>query len=95
MRSKFKVLSTPCFDRELQKIYKRDKKIADMLEKVAEILAEDSFNHSGKYDIKKLVDVKQGDGQWRIRLGAYRFRYDIFGKQTVLHSVKDRKDVYK
>lgn len=94
MAGKFNVFSTPSFDRELKKIFKKDKKIADILETVVEVLSIDSFNQSRAHDIKKLIDIKQGEGQWRIRSGNYRFRYDIIRSKVILHTVRNRSDAY-
>jgi len=88
----FKVFSTASFKKKLKKLYKKDKNVIDFYEHALKILENNPFADK---NIKKLIDVKQNDGQWRIRLGDYRFRYDVFGKKVVLHSVKNRKDAYK
>ncbi|MFC1751657.1 type II toxin-antitoxin system RelE/ParE family toxin [Patescibacteria group bacterium] len=95
MSAKFRVLTTPSFDRESKKLFKKNKKVADVFEKIVEILRNNPKNESRKYSIRKLTDVKHGEGQWRIRSGNYRFRYDISGKNVVLHSIRDRKDSYR
>ena len=58
------------------------------------LLEDDPYNQSGRHKIKKLAVVKAGDGQWRIRFGDYRLRYDIVGNDVVLDSFRDRKDAY-
>ena len=44
-----------------------------------EILKADPTNRTGRYRIKKLKGVAAGEGQWRLALGRFRFRYDIAG----------------
>jgi len=34
-------------------------------------------------------------GQWRIRVGDYRIRYDIDGERVLLYRVRHRKDIYR
>ena len=34
-------------------------------------------------------------GQWRIRVGDYRIRYDIQADQILLYRVRQRKDIYR
>lgn len=43
--------------------------------------------------IKKLKG--SGDGQWRLRVGSYRIRYDVIGRDDVLYRVRHRRDVYR
>ena len=43
-------------------------------------------------DLKKLVNVEVG--RWRLRIGDYRLRYDIVGKEIQLHIIRHRKDAY-
>ncbi len=44
--------------------------MGDVLEAIQAALQEDPFNLSRKHNIKKLIDVKDGEGQWRIRSGV-------------------------
>ena len=64
------------------------------LEELLAILEEDPHNSSGRHKIKKLVALKPGEGQWRIRWREYRLRYDIFGDDVVLHSFRHRREAY-
>ncbi len=66
-----------------------------MLEKLIPILRDDPYNITGSHKIKKLAGVDAGDGQWRIRFGDYRVRYDIASGEVVLHSFRDRKEAYR
>jgi mRNA interferase RelE/StbE len=34
-------------------------------------------------------------GQWRIRVGDWRVRYDIEGAQILLYRVRHRRDIYR
>ena len=34
-------------------------------------------------------------GQWRIRVGDYRIRYDIEGEQILLYRVRHRREIYR
>ncbi len=45
------------------------------------------------FKIRKLSGLKIG--RLRKRIGDYRIRYDVFGNDVVLYSVKHRKDIYK
>ena len=45
---------------------------------------------------KKLTGVRRDDGQYRLRLGRWRFRYDITGQEVVLHYCGlRREDTYR
>lgn len=44
-------------------------------------------------NISKLSTLKIGI--WRLRMGDYRLRYDIYKKEIRLYSVKHRKDIYR
>jgi len=58
------------------------------------ILREDPHNRGGQHKIKKLMGLKPGEGQWRIRWREYRLRYDIFADEVVLHFFRHRKEAY-
>lgn len=44
-----------------------------------EILGIAPANRMRRHHIRKLNDVPAGEGQWRLALGRFRFRYDIAG----------------
>lgn len=89
----FTVVVTRSFERDLRKLQKKDKDILVTYEKCLDALESDPFNKSRAHDIKKLSGVKEGE--WRIRFGKYRVRYDIHNKEVALLTIRDRKDAYK
>jgi mRNA interferase RelE/StbE len=42
---------------------------------------------------RKLTNVRIG--QWRIRVGDYRIRYDIEGTRVLLYRIRHRRDIYR
>lgn len=61
-----------------------------------EILKADPANRTGRYRIKKLKGVSAGEGQWRLALGHFRFRYDISGAVVELvYCGLRREDTYR
>ncbi len=80
----YRTLTTSAFERDARRITRRNARFFSVLDRLPNVLAEDPYNKSGKYDIKKLAGLKPGEGQWRIRAGDYRLRYDIFGRDVVL-----------
>lgn len=58
------------------------------------VLKKDPYNNTRIHNIKKLTDVAQGEGQYRIRQGDCRIRYDVVKKDVVLTAFKHRKDIY-
>ena len=93
--SNFNISYSTAFSRDAKKLRKKDKKVTEIIETASKILRNDPFNGEQLKNIKKLVDVEKGDGQWRIRFGDYRIRYDVIGKDVALHSIKNRKDIYR
>jgi mRNA-degrading endonuclease RelE of RelBE toxin-antitoxin system len=81
----FSVLTTSHFDRLMKKLAPKHPELAERFEQTIAILSVDPFNKSGKYPIKKLVGVSAGEGQYRLRSGRFRFRYDVEGFEVVLH----------
>lgn len=94
MPSLFVLKSTPTFERGFRNLTKRDRELKEQFLKLAEVLRTDPYNTGKTQDIKKLTNVSKGDGQWRIRKGNYRLRYDIFDNEVVLHSLNHRKEAY-
>jgi hypothetical protein len=55
----------------------------------------DATNRSGSKDIRKLTNVPRGEGQWRLAIGRFRFRYDVYGQEvTLLYCGLRREDTY-
>jgi mRNA-degrading endonuclease RelE of RelBE toxin-antitoxin system len=81
----FSVLTTSHFDRLMKKLAPKHSELAERFEQATAILSADPFNKSGKHAIKKLVGVSAGEGQYRLRSGRFRFRYDVAGLEVVLH----------
>jgi mRNA-degrading endonuclease RelE of RelBE toxin-antitoxin system len=90
----FRVLTTPAFERDFRRTAKGARLLTGALEELIGVLSEDPHNRSGTHSIKKLTNLKPGEGQWRIRWRDYRLRYDIRATEVVLHSFRHRKDAY-
>jgi mRNA-degrading endonuclease RelE of RelBE toxin-antitoxin system len=55
----------------------------------------DPYNKNYKFQIKKLRDVAAGEGQFRLRSGRFRIRYDIVESEVVLqYCGLRREDTY-
>lgn len=87
MLQPFRIRSSPSFERDIRKLTKRNPNLLLKLEEAAAILRVDPYNSSRKHNIRKLNAVQPGEGQWRIRTGDYRIRYDVFGNDVVLYPV--------
>jgi mRNA-degrading endonuclease RelE of RelBE toxin-antitoxin system len=91
----FSVLTTAHFDRLLKKLAPKQPDLAARFEDAIAILSRDPHNKSGKYAIKKLVGVSAGGGQYRLRSGRFRFRYDVAEREvTLLYCGLRREDTY-
>jgi mRNA-degrading endonuclease RelE of RelBE toxin-antitoxin system len=94
MAVSFRLVSTPPFERSLKRLAKKNRAITSVVEDMFSVLGVDPLNVSRRYNIKKLTGIEQGSGQWRIRSGVYRLRYDVIGEDVVLYSINHRKDIY-
>ncbi len=90
----YRLVATPPYERDVRKLCKQNKPLLTIVKDMQRILKKDPYNTTHIYNIKKLHDVAQGDGQYRIRQGDYRIRYDIVKKDVVLTAFKHRKDIY-
>jgi mRNA-degrading endonuclease RelE of RelBE toxin-antitoxin system len=86
MPDAFRVRSTAGFDRLVKSYRKRHKEFIQILADALTILEQDPLDHTRIHHVKKLANVKPGEGQYRLRLGRWRFRYDVAdaGHSTVL-----------
>jgi mRNA-degrading endonuclease RelE of RelBE toxin-antitoxin system len=81
----FLVITVPKTDRLLRKLHQRHPDLKKVLEQAITTLSNDPYNRTHKHQIKKLENIPaEGDGQYRLRIGRWRFRYDIDGQTVVL-----------
>ena len=92
MTAGYSVLGTARFQRDYRKLLRSHSDLAVQYARVLSILAEDPYNRSGSYPIKKLASVKPGDGQFRIKFQRYRFIYDINGQTVFLMLCRLRRE---
>ena len=92
MSPAFSVQTTARFDRELHKLSRRHAELAKHYDGARSILEVDPYNRSRAHPIRKLEGVKPGDGQYRIRLGRFRFRYDTEGQVVYLKACSLRRE---
>jgi mRNA-degrading endonuclease RelE of RelBE toxin-antitoxin system len=91
----YTVTSTTHFDRLLKKLAPKHPELVGRFEEAIAILSLDPHNKSQKYQIKKLQGVSAGEGQYRLRSGRFRFRYDITELEVVLlYCGLRREDTY-
>lgn len=91
----FLVRTTSHYERLARLLRKRQPKFNAAHQSAVSILGQDPTNRPGVYDIKKLTNVPRGQGQWRLALGRFRFRYDIYEQDVVLqYCGLRREDTY-
>jgi mRNA-degrading endonuclease RelE of RelBE toxin-antitoxin system len=95
MESRYRVVAGRSFDKDLRRIRRRAPRMLEVLREAGALLADDPYNRRGRADISKLVDVRPGEGQFRLRLGDWRLRYDVVGEDVVLHSMRPRSESYR
>ena len=84
MASLFAVLTDPHFERLGTALRNRHPDFVEHLAEAIEVLKADPHNRTRRHAIKKLRGVRQGEGQYRLRSGRWRFRYDIYEREVVL-----------
>lgn len=77
MTAPFSVRTTPRYERLVRGLLKGHPDLPSPQQSAIEILRSDPHNRSRSHNIKKLVAVPEGEGQQRLALGRFRFRYDI------------------
>jgi mRNA-degrading endonuclease RelE of RelBE toxin-antitoxin system len=80
----YSVRTSAHFDRLMKKLAPKHLDLVERFEDVIAIISADPFNKTRMHPIKKLHDLPAGDGQYRIRTGRFRFRYDVDGRAVVL-----------
>ncbi len=93
--SLFAVHPTSHYRRLSTKLQKGHRDFEAAERSAAAILSTDPYNRSRSHKIKKLEGVPPGEGQYRLSLGRWRFRYDIIGQVVVLgYCGLRREDTY-
>ena len=96
MTPSFSVHTTPHFDRLMRRLSRQHPDLADRYAEALTILRSDPYNRSRRHAIRKLEGVGPDDGQYRLRLGRWRFRYDISRQDVVLKRCGlRREDTYR
>jgi len=91
----FAVIATARFERDYRSLLKRHRELPEHYAAVLAALSHDPYNHTRRYQIKKLEGVAPDDGQYRIRDGRFRFRFDIEGIRVFLkYCSLRREDTY-
>jgi len=88
MAGRFTVRLTPSFVRDLEAL---PVSVQDAVLKRVKRLETNPFGPPPT--IKKLKGKEPG--QWRLRIGVYRVRYDVIKRDVVLYRVRHRKDIYR
>jgi mRNA interferase RelE/StbE len=87
MPQTYRLVASKTFLKDLEKIP------AEIRPRVMEALLKIKKEPYSSKDIKKLTSVKLG--QWRLRIGDYRLRYDVAGQEIKLRIIRHRKDIYR
>lgn len=96
MTPPFSLRSAAHFERLFRKLLIRHSELREIRERVGEILSSDPYNRTHHHHIKKLEGVREGDGKYRLRIERFRFRYDIYNNEVILHSCGlRREDTYR
>lgn len=96
MTAGFVVSATRSCARTLEGLAKRHPELVELYGQALAILREDPYNIGRTHSIKKLHGVPAGEGQYRLRLRRFRFRYDVAGREVVLMDVSlRREDTYR
>ena len=96
MTATFQVRTTPHFDRLVRRLHRHHHDLAGRYTEALETLQTDPLNRRGAHNIRKLEAVRAGEGQYRLRLGRWRFRYDVIDRDVILHYCGlRREDTYE
>lgn len=85
-------MATAHFERDYRRLLKGHPDLAARFAEAIAALKIDPHNHSRRYPIKKLESVPAGEGQYRLRSGRFRLRYDIQAKTVFLKALSLRRE---
>ncbi len=90
----FDIIHATHFDRDFDALARKHVATPALLENIKATLLSDPYNITRQRKIKKLSDVKSGEGEWRLRIDKYRIRYDLEDNVVKLYSIRHRKEGY-
>jgi mRNA-degrading endonuclease RelE of RelBE toxin-antitoxin system len=92
----FFVRTTPHYERQARDLARGHADFLARQGEAVQILRTDPHNRSRQHNILKLSGVPHGEGQYRLRLRRFRFRYDIYDRDLVLQACNlRREDTYR
>ena len=95
MTPSFAIHPTSRYERLSTKLQKSNRDFEAVERSAVAILSADPYNRSRSHKIKKLEGVPQGEAQYRLSLGRWRFRYDILDQVVLLgYCGLRREDTY-
>lgn len=97
MTGTFSVRTSPRFDRLARKLRKQHQdRFTHAYRRALEVGGKDPYNQTGEHAVTKLTDTPTGTGQYRPRIGRFRFRYDVAEATVLLHECALRQeDTYR
>ena len=87
MPARFRVLLTPSFQRDLERLP------VDVQERVLKVIGALETSPFGPPPRIKRLKARSV-GQWRLEVWPYRIRYDVEGSDVALYRVRHRKEIY-
>jgi len=92
----FSVHPTSHYKRLSTKLQKGHRDFEATEKSAVAVLSTDPYNRMRRHDIKKLEGVPSGEGQFRLSVGRWRFRYDIIDRVVLLsYCGLRREDTYR
>jgi hypothetical protein len=92
----FLVRSSKHYERLARLLYKQQPKFAAVQESAVEIPEHDPTKPLRSSRYQGAYELARGEGQWRIAVGRFRFRYDIYDQDVALHYCGlRREDTYR
>lgn len=96
MTPPFGIRATPHYDRLARRLARQHREFEEVEDRAREMLTTDPYNRARRFSIKKLEGISRGEGQYRLSLGRFRFRYDIYGRDVLLqYCGLRREDTYR
>src|SRR5262245_33137933 len=76
--------AAPHYEQQARKLLRVHRDFRAVQVRAFEILDADPEGRTGTHRIKQLMGIPPGAGQWRLSLGRFRFRYDIYSLTLVM-----------